>query len=183
MANLDLMRLAVATAGLVAVAVAALLLMIPKATWNMRRRLQRVLLEMDVTKVIDRQFTIERRIYRHHRLFGAFVITGAFSGLALLFALGSAQPVIVSAFAALGTTGVSVLVASGAVTVLLVLLAGVTLILRPSALKGIEGRANRWFDPLSGSSSSTSVARLVTSSPRTMGTLLLLAGLVCLLNL
>ena len=182
MANLDLMRLAVATAGLVAVAVAALLLLIPKASWSMRSRLQRALLEADLTTIIDRRFTIERGIYRHHRLFGAFVIAGAFSGLALLFSIGSAQPAVVSAIAALGPTGVGVVVASGAITVLLVLLAGGTLILRPSALKGIEGRANRWIDPLSASASRTSVARLFTSSPRTMGTLLLLAGLVCLLN-
>jgi hypothetical protein len=180
---MDLMRLAVATAGLVAVAVAALLLLIPKARWDVRTRLQRVLLEADLTSIFDRRFSIERRVYRHHRLFGAFVLAGALSGVALMFAIVSRQPAIVSAVAALGSTGARVLAASGAITMLLVLVSGVILFLRPSALKGIEGRANRWFEPLSGSTSSASIARPVTSSPRTMGALLLLAGVVCLLNL
>jgi hypothetical protein len=183
MPTYELMRWAVAAAGLVAVTVAALLLLIPKARWEVRTRLQRVLLEADLTTIFDRRFTIEKRVYRHHRLFGAFVLAGALSGLTLLFAIVSRQPAIVSAVAALGPTGARVLAASGAITMLVVLLSGVILFLRPSALKGIEGRANRWFEPLSGMTPSPSIARPITSSPRAMGTLLLLAGVVCLLNL
>jgi hypothetical protein len=182
MTTLDLIRWAIALAGVAALVVAALFIVIPRASWDARSRLRRVLVEADLATIFDRRFTIERRIYRRHRLFGALVVVGALSALGLMVAIGTRQPIVVSAVAALGSTGVAVMVASGALTVTLILAAGIVLILRPSALKGIESRANRWIDPLSGSPSSASVARVVTGSPRIMGALLLLAGVVCLMN-
>ena len=182
MPKLELIRWAVAVAGLVAVAVAALFILIPKGSWQRVSRLRRMLVEADLTTILDRRIAIERRVYRRHRIFGALVVVGALSGLGLLVGIGSREPVVVSIVAALGTTGSNVLVASGVVLVLLILATGVVLMVRPSALKGLEGRANRWIDPLSRTASSTSVARLVTNSPRVMGSLLLVAGLVCLLN-
>ena len=181
MLTLEILRIAVTVAGLSAIAVAAIFILIPKS-WEARSGLKRMLVEADLTKVLDRRYAIERRVYRRHRIFGALVVVGALSGLALLVGIGSRQPFVVSVVAALGTTGSNVLVASAAILVLLILATGIVLITRPSALKGLESRANRWIDPLGGSASSSSVARLVTGSPRVMGSLLLVAGLVCLLN-
>jgi hypothetical protein len=63
---------------------------------------------------------------------------------------------------------------------------GVFLLVRPSALKGLETAANRWIEPFPSSTKATvpaetGINRLILRAPRFSGLLLLAAGLACLL--
>jgi hypothetical protein len=86
---------------------------------------------------LDRQWHIERLIYRHHRSFGLLVVTAA--GFCLWQLTRSSAAEIL---AAPGTTSILLwfLVASQ----ILNLLIGLVLLLRPSLLKPMEAVGNRW---------------------------------------
>jgi hypothetical protein len=62
----------------------------------------------------------------------------------------------------------------------MVLIAGIVLFVRPSALKGVETQANRWFDPARASPANAAIGRFVVRAPRLTGLLFLTAGVVCL---
>lgn len=173
-------QVAIGLVGFVAILAAVALIFSSRPSPGTRSRLRQLLLEADITTLLDRRFTIERRVYRRHRIFGVFVVVGAFAGLGLIWAIRARQTSVVTLLNALGPFGLRVVALAGAVLGLMVLLAGAVLFLRPSALKGVEAHANRWFDPVAASTSSASVGRLVARAPRTTGLFLLAAGVVCL---
>ena len=173
-------RVAIALVGVVAVLAAAALLFSPGRSPLRGSRLRHFLLEADMTSLFDRRFTIERRVYRRHRIFGLLVVVGAIAGLGLIWAIRTQQALVMTLLDAMGPFGLRVLALVGAVLGLMVLLAGAVLFLRPSALKGVEAQANRWFDPVAASTSNASVGRLVARAPRATGLFLLAAGVICL---
>ena len=96
-------------------------------------------------RVLDRQWQVERLIYRHHRLFGVIVLlTGTFC----LWQLGRADLIAL-------LDGSST--ASALLWILLLgqgfnLVVGLVILLRPSLLKPVESLSNRWHgsDPNGG---------------------------------
>lgn len=103
-----------------------------------------------VTSALDTPRNIDRYFYRHHRLYGATVVILA---VALLSFLAFRAPEVAwqSLFdgrmqevgAILTDTGRVVLWILG----LFALAIGAVVFLRPSALKSLEARANRWLRP------------------------------------
>ena len=169
--------LAIGLVGLLALVAGLTLLLAPRRALG--SALGRMLVQADVTKLFDRRFVIERRFYRRHRVFGALVVVGALAGASLLWALNTRQAAAIALAKALGPSGMRVLALSSVVLILLVLVTGIVLFVRPSALKGTEARANQWFD-LGAPNSTDAVQRLVVRAPRVTGLLLLAAGAVCL---
>jgi hypothetical protein len=88
-------------------------------------------------QLLDRQWQLERLVYRHHRLFGAVVlITGAVSAWKLWRSdlsalLEGSLPVATMAWSLLIGQGFNFLV-------------GLVILLRPSLLKPVETIGNRW---------------------------------------
>jgi hypothetical protein len=169
--------LAVGLVGLFALVAGLMLLLAPRRTLG--SPLGRRLVQADVTKVFDRRFVIERRVYRRHRWAGAFVVVGALAGASLLWLFQTSQAAALAASTALGPIGLRVLALVSMVLILLVLVVGVLLFVRPSALKGMEAKANRWIH-LGDSRPNAFMQGLVLRAPRVTGLLLFAAGLVCL---
>lgn len=123
---------------------------------------------LEAMRLLDRQWRIERLIYRHHRLFAVVVLTAvAFS----VWQMTRAE-----------LTGLLVGDSPASVFVWALLLAqafnfvvGLTLLLRPSLLKPVEALSNRWHHlaPLRGSRPGTL---------RLRAALLALVGLAVLLG-
>ena len=180
MSALSSILLAAGVAGVFGAATGAALLFVPRRFLEEPRALRRLLLETNIGDVFNRRFTIERRVYRRHRLFGAFVIVGALAGTSLLW-IATQNPAVTAALVAtLGKIGFRVALTVATALDVLLYLVGVCLLLRPSVLKGIEAAANRWIDPIPGKSSHAVVSRMVLRSPRVAGALLLITGFACL---
>jgi len=134
---------------------------------------------------LDRPIAVERHLYRHHRLLGALLTAGslyatwrlatAYDEARLVAAL---RPELPAPLAGALLTGWTVFLLLGN---LAALAAGIAVLVRPSALKGLEAWANRWIStrqalrfldvPHDGPD------RLVARHPRLAGALLLAAAL------
>ncbi|WP_376690395.1 hypothetical protein [Wenzhouxiangella sp. EGI_FJ10409] len=92
---------------------------------------------LEALQLLDRQWRIERLVYRHHRIFGLLVL------LASAFCLWQIGRSELAGYLHTGSA------ASAMVWLVLIaqacnLLIGLTLLLRPSLLKPIEAVGNRW---------------------------------------
>lgn len=93
-----------------------------------------------VLATLDTPVRIERFVYRNHRLFGAAIALSAlFSSIMLGSLLGGQVP-------AGWETGSTILLAGN----LAALVLGLIMFVRPSLLKGLEQRANRWVPSIKG---------------------------------
>lgn len=124
------------------------------------------LLNGRLQEVLDRPRRVERFIYRHHRPFGSAIVAGA---LALLALLGAGQSRLVGTAWLGGSGGMAAMLLVWALAVA-VLFIGIFVLVRPSALKGIEVLANRWIQ----------LFPATALSARQIGVLLLVVGIVCL---
>lgn len=124
------------------------------------------LLNSRLQEVLERPRFIERFIYRHHRLFGTAIVAGA---LTLLAMLGAGHPRLFVTVLLGGSNAwvAVVLVWALAVAVLVI---GMIVLIRPSALKGAEALANRWIQ----------LFPAAVLTPRQIGVLLLVVGIVSL---
>lgn len=171
-------------AGAVGVAAGVALLLMPAGALRERIRLRRWMLEIDLAALLDRRRPIERSLYRHHRAFGALVIAGALASIAALLRFG--DQAVPALGPPLGQPGVLALSLGAWVSALFAFVIGVFLLIRPSALKGLEAAANRWIEPFPpvGQAGVPAgydfIGRLVQRFPRLVGALLLVAGLLCL---
>lgn len=102
----------------------------------------------ELTRPLDVPHNIDRYFYRHHRLYGAAVVVLA---VALLSFLAFGRPDIAwqSLFEP-GNRAIGAIVTDAARVVLWILglfalAVGAVVFLRPSALKAVEGWANRWL--------------------------------------
>lgn len=116
---------------------------------------------------LDRQWRIERGIYRHHRLAGLLVIAAALLFFFKTWPVGLLAPPQI-------TEGWLLAWWLLAIGNLFNLLVGVVLLLRPSHLRPLEAASNRWItiDP-------DTIARWLLDHPRLRGALILLISLVC----
>lgn len=124
------------------------------------------LLNGSLQEVLERPRRVERFIYRHHRLFGSAIVAGA---LALLALLDARQSRLFGTVLLGGSGGRAAMLLVWALAVA-VLFIGIFVLVRPSALKGIEALANRWIQLFP--------ATVLTS--RQIGVLLLVVGIGCL---
>lgn len=92
---------------------------------------------LEALRLLDRQWRIERLVYRHHRLFGTLVIAG---GTFCLWQL--ARPELSDVLAGYSTA--SVLAWALLLGQAFNLIVGLVLLLRPSLLKPVEAFSNRW---------------------------------------
>lgn len=118
-------------------------------------------------EVLERPRLVERFIYRHHRLFGSAIVAGA---LALLTVLGAGQARLFGAVWLGGSSGGRAAVLLVWALVVAVLVIGIVVLIRPSALKGVEALANRWIQ----------LFPATVPTFRQIGFLLLVVGIVCL---
>ncbi|WP_376695286.1 hypothetical protein [Wenzhouxiangella sp. EGI_FJ10305] len=109
----------------------ALLITAGKAGETERAGLQQAFHEL------DRQWRVERWIYRHHRPFGLLVVLAALVSIWQLLKLD-----LLNALAASNAWGVSACVLLGGQA--LNLAAGIVIVTRPSLLKPLETLSNRW---------------------------------------
>lgn len=172
--------LAAGVAGVFGAATGVALMLIPRRMLDRGSPLRRLLLEAHVGEPFNRRFTIERSVYRRHRIFAVVVMAGALAVMSLLWISmrHSWAPASVEAF--LGTPGFRAVMAVTAALALFLVVVGVCLWVRPSVLKGIEAVANRWIDPMPNQGSSAMIGDLVSRTPRLAGALLLVSGLACL---
>lgn len=89
-------------------------------------------------RMLDRQWYVERIIYRHHRLTGLLIVLGA--GLFLRHTVGSGIPAESSRLTAWQPLW-WLLTGGNAVNVLI----GLIIMIRPSLLRALEQAANRWI--------------------------------------
>jgi hypothetical protein len=172
--------LAASAAGLLGAATGLALLLIPRRLLSSDTGVRRVLLETRLGDLFNRRFSIERRVYRRHRLFGALVLAGALA-LASTLWLHFRDPAAMALLSALfGQTGARAMMALGIAVDLVLLVVGACLWIRPSVLKGIEAAANRWVEPIPHRGSSAVVGSFVARAPRLSGAVLLVSGLACL---
>jgi len=100
---------------------------------------------------LQRSWRIERFVYRHHRFFGACILLGAMVFLALLasYHTGIFKTDLRALWGMRGLPLVALLLQAAAwLFALFALLVALFMLLRPSALKPLEAKANRWVDPL-----------------------------------
>ena len=121
--------------------------------------------------VLDRSWWVERYIYRHHLAFGAAIVVGALIFLALLFRYHGIDIRNVSWPASQGAQFTLLVRIAAWLFAGVALLVGLIVVVRPSALKDIEQKANRWVEP----------SRPTLLQSRKVGILLLLVGIACLL--
>lgn len=117
--------------------------------------------------LLNRQWRIERRIYRHHRLAGLLIIAAALFFFFKTWHLGLFVPGRLPSTWQLGWG----LLVGGNVLSLII---GFILLLRPSRLKPVETLSNRWIEL-----DIESLAHILRARPRLRGTLILLISLVC----
>jgi hypothetical protein len=156
------------------------LLFVPKTMLREGTRLWRCVFEIDLIELLDSRRWIERFVYRHHKVFGAAVLAATMAFLFVtLRELYSHSPVIHWMSELLGNAGSRVAVVTIGALAAFILVIGLFLLLRPSALKGLESAANRWI-ALAPSARKEFINRFVLRMPRTAASLLLAAGIICL---
>ena len=184
--SLEALRVICLVAGVLGVVTGAGLVISPGGALGEGSRWRRWLLEIDLVALLDRRRSIERPLYRHHRAFGAGVVAGTVAWLVALWGL-SDHPALVSALTGtLGAWGARVLILTLWAFAAFALGIGLFVLIRPSAIKGLEAAANRWLEPFRTASRPGDAAWVefigwwVLRAPRLSGVLLLAAGLGCL---
>lgn len=90
-------------------------------------------------KLLDKPWTIERMIYRHHRLFGLVIL---FAGVFCIWQMSRTRLIEL-----LGdSTTLAILVGALLIGQAFNLAIGLVMLLRPSLLKPLEAVGNRWHD-------------------------------------
>lgn len=145
----------------------------------------------EAMQVLEEPIAIERTVYRWHRLIGALILAGAlFTLYVLLWRFNGPQ--VVEALTKLLELGVAKWVAESlriffVLVNIAALVIAVVMILRPSALKGVEALANRRYSPRRGAHA-LDIPRvgpdsLLRTRPRLLGVVLALAGLYVVFSL
>ena len=165
-------------AGVLGVAVGALLLIVPVRVLRERTALRRWFLEINLAALLDQRHTIERPLYRHHYAFGAIVIAGAIAWLVTLWEVRGHTLVTRMLPEILGAWGTEAVILASWVFAAFALCMGALLLIRPSAIKPFETAANRWFEPLP-STEGALIVGLILRAPRLIAVLLLAAGIAC----
>ena len=175
--------------GILGVLVGLLLIFNSALLFRVAGRLNVWISTRQAMRPLEEPITIERAIYRYHRIFGVLILAGALYTLYVLV-LRFQGPEVVSILARLlrlqialwlvETIRVFFIVVNGAAVLI-----ALAMILRPSALKGIEEWANRrysarralkvWEIPRG------SADRIVQQHPRLTGVVLSLAGIYILM--
>lgn len=133
---------------------------------------------------MDEPISIERAVYRAHRLIGALILAGAlftlyivlfrFKGPELVWAMGRFFRVIIANWVAESLRIFLLITNVGAAAF------GFMMLLRPSSLKGIEAWANRRYSGRQAMRAweipRTAVDSVVQANPRLTGLLLTIAG-------
>lgn len=118
-------------------------------------------------RLLDKQWPVERLIYRHHRTFGLLVLAASSFCLWQL-----TRPELMTLLA--GRSPVSILLWILLIGQALALLIGLIIFIRPSLLKPVETVSNRWLDL-------ELAAKDPPARPRITAILLMLVGLIVLL--
>jgi len=166
-------KLFLATAGLVLIVAGSGLIFVGSQSYRKLR------------KVLERQWRVERSIYRHHRLFGGIIAIGALTLLLMLGMHHGQEFASGAAHLSRGAYLVELVRVALWVFAAFALLIGIVIAIRPSAIKGFEALANRWIEPLPtvALAPETQPQKPVGALSRTstrVGLLLLLGGGACL---
>lgn len=133
---------------------------------------------------LNRIWRIEHFVYRHHRLFGGAIVTGALVYLFLLTLQRAHLFGIVLEHSAAGLRLIRLIELAAWFAAVFALVVGLFVLVRPSLLKGVETVANRWIEPLPRRPRHPARRH---PSPRAqrrlrgLGAALLLAGAACLM--
>jgi hypothetical protein len=145
----DALLLLLLAGSLLALLVGLLFLLVPDFAERLNRRLNHWISLRRSMREVERSHFIERMLYRHHRSVGLFILLSS-AYVLYQFAFHYEQQQLVQA---LGRFQVAPWLADWLLTallwfslpaMLLVILVGAQLALRPSSLKGLEGWGNRW---------------------------------------
>jgi hypothetical protein len=156
-------------------------LLLPRRQLDEAAPVRRVLFETDVGQFFNRRFSVERSIYRRHRIAGAVVLAGAVAAITVVGFLRNAKMTTLLV-ANLGLFGMRTVSGFVATIALILAVFGTCLLVRPSVLKGVEAAANKWIEPLAQSNSHMAVSRAVLRNPRLTAALLILGGMFCLVR-
>ena len=119
----------------------------PALLEGVRHRADRRVSMRRATRSLDVPRNVDRWFYRHHRIYGAFVVALAVLLLGVL-TFGSAPAAWHRAFGPEYREVAAIIVDTARVVLwvlgIFALAIGVVVFVRPSALKGVEARANRW---------------------------------------
>jgi hypothetical protein len=119
-------------------------------------------------------------VYRHHKAFGATVIAATLTFLVVSLRELYSDPRLIHWMSErLGSAGARVAIVTVGALAVILLVFGVFLLVRPSALKGVESVANRWIAPPPFPREEF-VNRIVLRMPRLTALLLLASGTICL---
>jgi hypothetical protein len=169
----------------------ALLVLRPQTFATLNRLANQWVSLRHVNRLLDKTISIERWFYRHHRVMGIVIMLGAIYFLVYFFWHYDKARLLLSLSPYLATPLLEVLLdallfmaklAGG-----LAWLAGLIICLRPSLLRGIEKKSNRWLSVRHATKaldvSRTSVDEWVLQHTRATGYVLLLSSLYLLLTI
>lgn len=177
--------------GLLGLSMGLLLLARPRAAFRISEVMNRWISTRQAMRPLDNSISVERAIYRSHRLVGLLLLAGALFTLYVLLIRLQGQELVWIMQRFFGTP--VALWLANSVRIFLVVanvaagLIAITMMVRPSALKRVEAWANRhysgrratrmWEIPRQG------VDPLVQAHPRLMGAVLMVAGLFIVVTL
>ena len=166
------------------------LIIFPKLTLSLNEKINKSFSMRETTKHLETPISIERWFYRHANITGSLLMLGA----AYLFYLLFWE--LNFSYLAKNLPGLTVLMWEWllqsfqiffAIMAIVVFLMGFLIIIRPSQLKPIEEKANRWISTrqkLQFMSDDLGQAdRLLTLFPRQIGAIILVASAIILLNM
>lgn len=173
-------------AGALGLMTGALLLAAPRRLLRDTRQLRYWLFEANIIGILNTRRVIEKPIFRHHQVSGTALIAAAALWMWLLYRLDADYHFPPLAQHWLAAPGGHTLVLAGWGLAFFVLVIGLFLLLRPSAMKAFEAAANRWIEPFPFALSATAprdkgINRLILRAPRRSGMLLLVAGITCVI--
>jgi hypothetical protein len=174
-----------------AFAAGLLLVFRSETAFRISERMNRWVSTRAAIRPLEEHHSIARPLYRMHRLVGALICAGALYSLVVL-GMPSGESAIVKSLSTIGSARFSAWLSESLRYVLLVgnlgaLLFGLVFIVRPSALKSLEGWADRRVSarkrtkPLEVSRLTADV--FVRAHPRPVGVLVILGSLYVLVNL
>ncbi len=168
-------------AGILGLGMGTALLIFPRGIQRLGQTLNRWRSTRRVSGPLERPFVTEKFIYRHNRLFGAFLMAGgAFACLRVgsLMAAGSAALLRLEPFreGLMDASLIFLLLGNAAAMVI-----GAVVFSRPSRLKGVEAQANQWVSTRRAlhqlETMDERIDRYVLAHPRMTGIILVLASL------
>ncbi|MGQ0651577.1 MAG: hypothetical protein ACT4P4_04785 [Betaproteobacteria bacterium] len=177
--------------GLLGLAMGLLLLLRPQTAFRISEVMNRWISTRQAMRPLDNPISVERAIYRSHRLIGLLLLAGALFTLYVLL-VRLQGPELVWIMRRFFGAPVALWLANSVRAFFVVVnvaaaLIALAMIVRPSALKGLEAWANRqysgrramraWEIPRQG------IDPLVQAHPRLMGAVLLVAGLFIVITL